>query len=636
MHERDYQSGYGVQAEGVRLRTQRSERRHWLAAALAVGVCLVAASPASGESEISYGGDAHGLFNFDFEAYAEYAGLSGTAFATLEDVDLGVIMGEKLVGQVNTTVGTFDVVSGTPSVPLALDTSIDPNVGVNLFTFFGTTIVTGVGPVGFPDPAAIGDGAITMLFDRDQSLVAFDLAGTNRGALHMLFYGRDGQLLSEFDVFDVTATTYVFGSSRGNIAAITINNTDPGGLGYDNLRLVPGPPDRESRCLANGPYFSDGREGGYATVYLEGAAVDDPAGILHAYHWMSDCPGAEFWDSGDPVTILYVAPPDPCQMECSVVLMVDDGVEADVCTASVTIDGEAGGGTLECPPDLIVETDGLGNLADLEGWLTSVVSDSPDVTDDFYSMTYGCNNTGSVTVTWRSEGDPSGRCGGPAECSATFAIVDTTPPELSLDATPIVVEDLDCSGDEYGTLPEATATDAGGVEVDVVSDAPELFPVGKTTVTYTATDDCGLSSSATVEVEVLASGGLEVSLVEHVLGPRKNAGGSSPLASVVVSAYDASNARCVARLLAAQPGEVDAVAGCPLVVSGLTDADGMAWLALPPGRYVVVAEVDRDGDGLSDVALGRATSGVRCGYWKRVDLELRVNAEGEVVPSSGK
>ena len=81
-------------------------------------------------------------------------------------------------------------------------------------------------------------------------------------------------------------------------------------------------------------------------------------------------------------------------------------------------------------------------------------------------------------------------------------MVDTTPPVLTVPAGITVEEDT--TGGADVTLPEATAT-------DIVDPAPAVscdqssgfFPLGTTTVTCTATDASGNSSSGSYTVTVV-------------------------------------------------------------------------------------------------------------------------------------
>jgi hypothetical protein len=319
--------------------------------------------------------------------------------------------------------------------------------------------------------------------------------------------------------------------------------------------------------------------------------------------------------------------------------MVGDEPLVDVCTTTVVVEGASPSG-LTCPSDATVEADGFGNFEDLDTWLAGANADNEDVADDFDELVYGCGQTGSTTVTWwLASGGGDDDCGGPDECSSVFTIVDTTPPLLDVDTTPIVVEDVDCLGEAYVVLPPASADD-GGVELDVTSDAPDVFPVGKTTVTYTATDDCGNTTTVATDVTVLNGAGVEVLVFEATVGRGSKGGSSSvPLGDASVGVYDTSPGGCVHQYMKDANGLSrrsfeTVVAECEAVNAGVTDEDGVVLVDVPPGRYVVIAGVDLDGDGLPDQYLGRPVGKLRCGNWKSRELTLRFDADGNRVPGA--
>lgn len=106
---------------------------------------------------------------------------------------------------------------------------------------------------------------------------------------------------------------------------------------------------------------------------------------------------------------------------------------------------------------------------------------------------------GTTTVTCTatdSEGNAS-------ECTFDVTVeVDVTPPEITCPEDMTV----ECTGDLQSTVEfTVTATDDCTAEPAIVSDPPSgsSFPLGTTTVTSTATDDAGNSSSCTFDVTVV-------------------------------------------------------------------------------------------------------------------------------------
>ena len=87
-----------------------------------------------------------------------------------------------------------------------------------------------------------------------------------------------------------------------------------------------------------------------------------------------------------------------------------------------------------------------------------------------------------------------------SEDSTQILVEDTTAPDL----TPPPDASAECTGPE-GTpvaLGMPLAEDACDASVDIANDAPALFPLGVTVVTWTATDDSGNDTTATQQVTV--------------------------------------------------------------------------------------------------------------------------------------
>jgi hypothetical protein len=86
-------------------------------------------------------------------------------------------------------------------------------------------------------------------------------------------------------------------------------------------------------------------------------------------------------------------------------------------------------------------------------------------------------------------------------CQADVAVQDTTPPQLTA-PTDVQAECTSPAGTPVG-LGTPTVSDLCDASVDVSNDAPPLFPLGGTTVTWTATDDSGNASADTQTVTVV-------------------------------------------------------------------------------------------------------------------------------------
>jgi len=148
---------------------------------------------------------------------------------------------------------------------------------------------------------------------------------------------------------------------------------------------------------------------------------------------------------------------------------------------------------IEPPSDVILEGQdptsnvvaiGVANANDIVG-VISITNDAPAVFP-----------LGDNLVTWTA----IDTAGNSATATQKVSIIDTTPPSIT--APEAVQIEATSSLENIVELGEATVSDYIGIG-SITNDAPEVFPVGKTTVTWTATDLGGLSSTDTQLVNVV-------------------------------------------------------------------------------------------------------------------------------------
>jgi hypothetical protein len=154
----------------------------------------------------------------------------------------GVLIGERFAGQVLGASGNSDTLSGSPSGPLTVEPGL---AGENTVVFAnsGSQVLAGLGPLGFPAFDAIGEGAVAILFDNDQSSFGFRSVGGNLGSATFDFFRRDGSLIDTLMPTGLGVNEFGFLRDGGvrDIAGISIWNTDPAGIAFDDIIFdVPG------------------------------------------------------------------------------------------------------------------------------------------------------------------------------------------------------------------------------------------------------------------------------------------------------------------------------------------------------------------------------------------------------------
>jgi len=176
-----------------------------------------------------------------------------------------------------------------------------------------------------------------------------------------------------------------------------------------------------------------------------------------------------------------------------------------VCTSTVTVEDNVDPVIVDAATDLTVECNGSGNVDQLNAWLdlngNASASDACGITwsNDYSTTTGACGETGSALVTFTATDDN----GNSLTTTATFTIIDTTAPDLTCPADIAQCADQGLVTSSVVTWDDPLFSDiCSDVTIISTHNSGDVFSVGTTTVTYTATDDCGNETSCSFEVTV--------------------------------------------------------------------------------------------------------------------------------------
>jgi hypothetical protein len=230
---------------------------------------------------------------------------------------------------------------------------------------------------------------------------------------------------------------------------------------------------------------------------------------------------------GDPITLTQNPPaPYPLGQTLVTLTVEDDHGWQNQCSARVSVEDNTNP-VISCPLEITVEaTDACGTPSDdpqLDPFYAGAsATDNCDPDVDITDNRPACYILGTTLITFTATDDANNT----DFCQAIVKVQDTTPPDITC-PDPIAVE---CNGPAgtYATDPQLDAFWAGVSATDIVdpspvitNDAPALFPVGSTMVTFTATDFSGNSASCSVEVTV-ADRGIDVWLEDMTVNPGDN------------------------------------------------------------------------------------------------------------------
>jgi len=117
---------------------------------------------------------------------------------------------------------------------------------------------------------------------------------------------------------------------------------------------------------------------------------------------------------------------------------------------------------------------------------------------------------GETTITWTAT-DTSGNS---ASATQTVTIVDTTSPSITAPGS--ITMEATSSDSNIVTLGNPVSSDLVDIP-SIFNNAPDLFPLGETIVTWTATDTSGNSASATQTVTIVDTTSPELIMPEDVM-----------------------------------------------------------------------------------------------------------------------
>ena len=162
--------------------------------------------------------------------------------------------------------------------------------------------------------------------------------------------------------------------------------------------------------------------------------------------------------------------------------------------------------SITAPSAIQVEATSVDNILDIGNpvyddlvGIASVTNDAPDSFP-----------LGETTITWTAT-DSSGNS---STATQTVSVVDTTPPSITAPST----VQVEATGIEGNLADIGTSTASDYVEIiSITNNAPDSFPLGETTITWTATDSSGNSATATQTVSVVDTTSPTLTVPENII-----------------------------------------------------------------------------------------------------------------------
>jgi hypothetical protein len=217
--------------------------------------------------------------------------------------------------------------------------------------------------------------------------------------------------------------------------------------------------------------------------------------------------------------------------------------------------------SIVCPAPITVEADQTGGANVTPGTATASDGDGDVVT--ITGPPAGVYPLGTTSVTYVAT-DSSGST---ASCSTTITVVDTTAPSITCPAS--ITAEADQTGGANVTPGNASASDIASSVT--VSDPPAaLFLLGTTSVTHTATDSSGNSSSCTSTITVVDTTAPSITCPSDITA----AAGAGGTAVVTYSAQASDIADATPTLTFSPPSGSAFSIGTTNVTATVTDHSG--------------------------------------------------------------
>ncbi len=196
---------------------------------------------------------------------------------------------------------------------------------------------------------------------------------------------------------------------------------------------------------------------------------------------------------------------NPHTLDCSntgantVTLTVTDvNGNSSTCTATVTVEDNIAP-SINCPADIVVSNDQDSCNAAVS-WTDPVVSDNCPGTTFTSTITSGSIfDVGPATTVTYTATDASGNT---ATCDFTITVNDDQAPVITCPSDITLNNDTDSCGAVVAWSLPIFSDNCGVTSVDSTHASGDVFPVGVTTVTYTAHDAAGNSTSCSFDVTV--------------------------------------------------------------------------------------------------------------------------------------